>query len=73
MKRFLSHDKTNADLADYLTMKVLTYNIYSPKLVITSSSGYTRSNGSIVFEDKDTLMILSKSSQRKNRDLLSRH
>ena len=27
MKRFLSHDKTNADLPDYLTMKVLTYNI----------------------------------------------
>ena len=62
MKRFLSHDKTKADLADYLAMKVLSYNTDSPKLVITSSSGYTRSNGSIEFEDNnheeaDTLMI----------------
>ena len=61
MKRFLSH-KTNADLADYLAMKVLTYNTDSPKMVTTSSSGYTRSNGSIEFEDNnheeaDTLMI----------------
>ena len=47
MKRVLSHDKTNADLADYLAMKVLTYNTDSPKLVITSSSGYTKSNDSI--------------------------
>ena len=43
-------------------MKVLTYNTDTPKLVITSSSGYTRSNGSIWFEDNnheeaDTLMI----------------
>ena len=62
MMRFLSHDKTNADLADYLTMNVLTYNTDSPKLVITSSSGYTGSNGSIDVEDNnhhetDTLMI----------------
>ena len=62
MKRFLSHDKTKADLADYLAMKLLTSDTDSPKLVITSSSGYTRSNGSIVFEDKnheeaDTPMI----------------
>ena len=34
MKRFLSHEKTNADLADNLAMKVLTYNTDSPKLVI---------------------------------------
>ena len=62
LKRFLSHDKTKADLADYLAMKVLTYNTDTPTLVITSSSGYTRSNGSIWFEDNnheeaDTLMI----------------
>ena len=62
IKRFLSHDKTKADLADYLAMKVLSYNTDSPKLVITSSSGYTKSNGSIEFEDNnheeaDTLMI----------------
>ena len=47
MTRVLSHDKTNADLADYLAMKVLTYNTDSPKLVITSSSGYTKRNDSI--------------------------
>ena len=47
MKRVLSHDKLNSDLADYLAMKVLTYNTDSPKLVITSSSGYTKSNDSI--------------------------
>ena len=37
MKRFLSHDKTNVDLADYLAMKVLAYNTDAPKRVITSS------------------------------------
>ena len=46
-KRVLSHDKTNADLAEYLAIKVLTYNTDSPKLVITSSSGYTTSNDMI--------------------------
>ena len=56
MKRFLSHDKTNADLADYLAMKVLSYNTDSPELVITSSSGYTISNGDN-HEETDTLMI----------------
>ena len=30
MKRFLSHVKTKADLADYLAMKVLTYKTDSP-------------------------------------------
>ena len=48
--------------ADYLEKKVLTYNTDSPKLAITSSSGCTRSNGSVEFEDNnreeaDTLMI----------------
>ena len=45
-------------------MKVMICNTDSPKLVITSSSGYTRSNdtGSVEFEDNtheeaDTLMI----------------
>ena len=47
MKRVLSHDKITADLADYLAMEVLPYNTYSPKLVITSASGYTNSNDSI--------------------------
>ena len=60
MEGFLSHDKTNADLADYLAIKVLTYNTYSPELVITSSSGYTRSNGGIEdnnHEEANALMI----------------
>ena len=62
MKRFLSHVKTKADLADYLAMKGLTYDTDSPKLVITSSSEYTRSNGSILCDEKnheeaDTPMI----------------
>ena len=47
MKRVLSHDKTNADLVDNLAMKVLNYNTDSPKLVITSASGYTTSNDRI--------------------------
>ena len=62
MKRFLSHDKTKADFTDYLAIKVLTSNTDTPKLVITSSSGYTISNGSTEFEDNnheeaDALMI----------------
>ena len=63
MKRFLSHDKTKADfIADYLAMIVLPYNTDSPKLVITPSSIYTRSNCSTESEDNnheeaDTLMI----------------
>ena len=70
MKRLLSHDKTKADLADYLAKKVLTYNTDSPKLVITSSSGYTRSNVSVEFEDSNheeadsscSVVVSSKSS-----------
>ena len=62
MKRFLSHDKTKADFADYLAKKSLTYKQDSPKLIITSSYEYTRSNGSVEFEDNnheeaDTPMI----------------
>ena len=62
MKQFFSHDKTKSELADYLAMNVLAYNTDLLKLVTTSSSGYTRSNGSIEFEDNnhedaDTPMI----------------
>ena len=47
---------------EYPAMKVLTYNTDSPNLVITLSSGYTRSNVSVEFEDNnheeaDTPMI----------------
>ena len=49
-------------LSSYLPTSVQTYNTDSPRLVITSPSGYTRNNGSISFEDNnhhetDTLMI----------------
>ena len=58
MSRFLSHDKTKAD---YLAAKILEY-MGSSKLIITSASGYTRSNKDLVFEENnhkeaDTLLI----------------
>ena len=37
MSRFLSHDKTKADLTDYLAAKILEYNRASSKLIITSA------------------------------------
>ena len=33
MNRFLSHDKTKADLTDYLAAKILEYNRGSAKLI----------------------------------------
>ena len=59
MSRFLYHDKTKAD---YLAAKILEYNRGSSKLIITSASGYTRSNKDLVFEENnhkeaDTLLI----------------
>jgi len=72
MSKFLSHDKTKADLTDYLAVKTLEYNIVSHKLVITSSSGHTRSNKGLLFqennhEEADTLLIYQAvlASQRK--------
>ena len=61
MSRFLSHDKTKADLTDYLAAKILEYR-GSSKLIITSASGHTRSNKDLVFEENnheeaDTLLI----------------
>ena len=62
MGRFLSHEKTKADLTEYLAQVVLKNNANSQKLVITSASGCTISNHDMQFEDNnheeaDTLMI----------------
>ena len=62
MSRFLSHDKTKNDLTNYLAAKTLQYNNSSQKLVITCSSGHTKSNKDLIFEDNnheeaDTLLI----------------
>ena len=62
MGRFLSHEKTKAELANYLAEAVLKKNANVPKLVITSASGHTRSNRTLQFEENnheeaDTLMI----------------
>ena len=62
MSRFLSHDNTKADLTSYLASKTLEYNMESPKLIITSASGNTRSNKDLYFEtnnheEADTLLI----------------
>jgi len=58
----LSHDKTKVDPTNYLAAKILEYNSVSHKLVITSSSGHTRSNKDLLFQDNnheeaDTLLI----------------
>ena len=47
MSRFLSHDKTKADLTEYLAVKTLEYSKDSSMLVITSASGHTRSNNEL--------------------------
>ena len=63
MNRFLSHDQTKADLTEYLADKILEYNKHSPKLVINSAAGHTRSNKDVGLfsennhEEADTLMI----------------
>ena len=75
MNRFLSHDKTKADLTNYLAAKILEYNSTSHKLVITSSSGHTRNNENLLFQDNnheeaDTLLIYQAvlASQRNPPD-----
>jgi len=45
MSRFLSHERTKADLANYLANKTLEYNRYSDKVIVVSASGLTSSNG----------------------------
>lgn len=74
MSRFLSHDKTKADLTEYLARKTLDYSKDSSKLIITSASGVTRSNKDVgIFDDNnheeaDTLMIcLAVSASRRNQ------
>ena len=62
MSRFLSHEKTKADLTSFLAAKILEYNMGSTKLIITSASGHTMSNKNLLFEDNnheeaDTLLI----------------
>ena len=62
MGRFRSHEKTKANLAKYLADAVLKKNANSPKLVIISASGHTRSNRTLQFEENnheeaDTLMM----------------
>ena len=62
MKRFLLHDQTKADLAEYLADKILEYNKDSSKLLIVCAAGKARSNSDLEFQDNnheeaDTLMI----------------
>lgn len=62
MTRFLSHEKTKADLTEYLADATLKHYTDSSKLFIVSASGHTRSNHNMTFpennhEEADTLMI----------------
>ena len=62
MKRFLSHERTKADLTEYLAEKTLEYNKDSSKLVIVCAAGKAKSNNVLQFqgnnhEEADTLMI----------------
>ena len=73
LSRFLSHDQTKADLTEYLAEKTLHYNKDSPKLIITSAAGRTRSNRNVGLfpdnnhEEADTLMIcLGVSATERN-------
>lgn len=76
MSQFLSHDQTKNDLTEYLAVKTLDYNKDSPKLVITSAAGHTRSNKDVGsfpdnnHEKADTLMICLgvSSTERNSRD-----
>ena len=53
ISRLLSHEKTKADLTNYLAAVTLEYNRTSHKLVISSSSGHTRSNKDSLFQDNN--------------------
>ena len=73
LSRFLSHDQTKADLTAYLAEKILDYNRDSPKLIITSAAGLTRSNHDVGpfpeynHEEADTLVIcLGLSATERN-------
>src|SRR6218665_2988861 len=67
MNRFLSHDKTKADLTHYLAAKILEYNKTAQKRVITSSSGHTSSNDDLHFQDNNQLDPL-KNGYHKDSD-----
>ena len=71
LTRFLSHEKTKADLTEYLAKTTLDYKKNSPQLVIISASGHTESNRNMHFENNnheeaDTLMVClaAEASQR---------
>ena len=71
LTRFLSHEKTKADLSVYLAQETLNCKMDSPQLFITSASGQTRSNRDLTFEENnheeaDTIMIClaAEASQR---------
>ena len=75
LSRFLSHDQTKANLTEYLAEKTLDYNKDSPKLIITSAAGHTRSNRDVGpfpdnnHEEADTLMIcLGVSATERNSE-----
>jgi len=62
MSRFLSHEQTKADLADYLANKTLEYNRNSDKVIVVSALGRTSSNRGVQsesnnHEEADTFMI----------------
>ena len=73
LTKFLSHNQTKSQLTEYLANKILVYNKDSPKLVLTSAAGKTRSNRDIGHlpdnnhEEADTLMIcLGVSATERN-------
>jgi len=74
LSQFLSHDQTKADLTEYLAEKTLDYNKDSPKLIITSAAGHTRSNRDVGpfpdnnHEEADTLMICLSATERNPVD-----
>ena len=51
LTRFLSHEKTRADLKDYLAKAILNYKKINS--VITSASGHNGSNRDLHFEDNN--------------------
>src|SRR6218665_3392631 len=55
INRFLSHDKTKADLTNYLAAKILEYNRAAQERVIPSSSGHTSNNDDLHFQDNNQL------------------
>ena len=64
ISRFLSHEQTKADLADYMYLanKTLVYNLNCFKVIVVSASGRTSSNRGVQSESNNheeahTLMI----------------